>query len=158
MRVVAISGSLKQTSANSALLQALAEVAPEPIVRWDRLGELPHFVPDDDGGPAVASLRDAVTAADAVLVATPEYAGGMPGSLKNALDWLVGTGELYGKPVAVLSAAPSAERGSNARAWVEQVVTMQGGRVVTSFSVAPGDDPAAVLDRVRRALDADALR
>jgi chromate reductase len=158
VRIVGISGSLKPTSANSALLGALAAAAPGSFTLWAQLGDLPHFVPDDDGGPAVASLREVVDHADAVVVATPEYAGGMPGSLKNALDWLVGTGELYGKSVVVLSAAPSAERGSNARAWVEQVVTMQGARVVTSFSVAPGDDPHAVLDRVLDALRSDADR
>jgi NAD(P)H-dependent FMN reductase len=71
-----------------------------------------------------------------VLIATPEYAGGMPGTLKNALDWLVGSGELYGKPVVIVSAAPSAERGQNARGWVADVVRMQGGVVRDSFTVA----------------------
>ena len=74
--------------------------------------------------------------AGAVLIATPEYAGGMPGVLKNALDWLVGTGELYGRPVVVVSAAPSEARGENARRWVEEVARMQGAIVVDSFTVA----------------------
>ncbi len=155
VRVVGISGSLKPDSANSALLRAMATRAPDVVELWDRLGDLPHFVPDGDGGEPVQSLRDAVTRAEVVLVATPEYAGGMPGSLKNALDWLVGTGELYGKRVAIVSAAPSAERGGNARRWVEEVVIMQGARVVTSFSVARGDNPADVLERLLAALDAD---
>ena len=60
----------------------------------------------------------------------------MPGALKNALDWLVGSGELYGKPVVIMSAAPSAERGHNARRWVAEVVGMQGGVVRDSFTVA----------------------
>jgi NAD(P)H-dependent FMN reductase len=76
----------------------------------------------------------------------------MPGSLKNALDWLVGTGELYEKDVVVLSAAPSRERGQHARHWVDEVVRMQGGRVVVSFTVAPGDDVGEVLARVLEAL------
>jgi NAD(P)H-dependent FMN reductase len=140
--VVAISGSLQGGSANSALLQAISSRVHESSVRvWDALGDLPPFRPDRDGDEHVASLRRAVADADAVLVATPEYAGGMPGVLKNALDWLVGTGELYGKPVVVVSAAPSAERGHNARRWVEEVVAMQGGRVCDSFTVAmPRDD------------------
>jgi NAD(P)H-dependent FMN reductase len=121
---------------------------------WDGLGDLPHFTPDDDGGAPVASLRAAITSADALLVATPEYAGGMPGSLKNALDWLVGSGELYDKLVAVVSAAPSPERGHRARRWVEEVVAMQGGHVVDSFTVTTGDDPSAVLARVVDAFDA----
>jgi chromate reductase len=134
VRIVAISGSLKAESANSALVAAIAAEVTDLDV-WNRLGDLPHFSPDADGGPPVASLRRAVAESDGVLIATPEYAGGMPGSLKNALDWLVGTGELYDKPVAIISAAPSAERGGNARRWVEEVVRMQGSRVAASFTV-----------------------
>ena len=150
MRVVGISGSLKQSSANSALLRALVDIATPPIELevWDGLGELPYFTPDDDGGAPVASLRAAVTRADVLLVATPEYAGGMPGSLKNALDWLVGTGELYDKRVAVVSAAPSPERGQHARRWVEEVLGYQGAHVVASFTVTSADDPASVLGRL----------
>jgi chromate reductase len=154
VHIVAISGSLKQSSANSALVRALAAAEPEHVEVWDGLGDLPHFNPDDDGGAPVASLRAAVTSADAVLVATPEYAGGMPGSLKNALDWLVGTGELYDKPVAIVSAAPSPERGENARRWVEDVARMQGSHVVDSFTVTANDDLRAVLRRVVGAFDA----
>ncbi len=99
--------------------------------------------------------RAAVTRADALVIATPEYAGGMPGVLKNALDWLVGTGELYDKPVALLSAAPSPERGANARRWLDEVVGYQGGHVMTSFTVTKDDDPSAVLARVVDALSAD---
>jgi NAD(P)H-dependent FMN reductase len=150
--IVAISGSLKSSSANSALVRALVDAAPEQLQVWDELGALPHFTPDDDGGAPVASLRDAVTRADAVLLATPEYAGGMPGVLKNALDWLVGTGELYGKRVAVVSAAPAPERGANARRWVEEVLGYQGAQVVTSFTVTKDDDPTTVLARVLAAL------
>ena len=153
MHVVAISGSLKESSSNSALVRAMAATDPEQVEIWDGLGQLPHFTPDDDGGAPVASLRAAVARADGLLVATPEYAGGMPGVLKNALDWLVGTGELYGKQVAVVSAAPSPERGAHAREWVEQVVGYQGGHVAASFTVTNGDDPRAVLTRVLDALD-----
>jgi len=129
----------------------MAALAPKSVVLWERLGELPHFDPGTDGGEPVASLRQAVTRADAVVIATPEYAGGMPGALKNALYWLVGTGELYGKPVVVVSVAPSHERGQHARRWVEEVVRMQGGTVLDSFTVARGDD---VGDAFRRTLDA----
>ena len=69
-------------------------------------------------------------------IATPEYAGGMPGSLKNAPTGSSGPAQLYGKPVVVISVAPSAERGGNARGWVEDVVRMQGSRVAASFTVA----------------------
>ena len=148
MHVVAISGSLKQSSANSALVQAVADLDPDHVEIWDGLGTLPHFTPDDDGGAPVASLRAAIVRADLVVLATPEYAGGMPGALKNALDWLVGTGELYDKRVAIVSAAPSPERGANARRWVEETVGFQGSDVVASFTVTKDDDPAGVLTRV----------
>lgn len=146
MHIVAISGSLDPQSSNAALLRAVVARASFDIVIWNELGALPHFRPDADGDEHVASLRHAIRAADAVLIATPEYAGGMPGSLKNALDWLVGSGELYGKRVVVTSAAPAAERGANARRWVADVAAMQGATVVDSFTVALGRraDPAAV--------------
>jgi len=145
--VVAVSGSLQAASSNTSLLRALAAGdGPHEIRVWDGLGQLPHFSPDAVPDEAVESLRKAVSEADAVLLATPEYAGGMPGSLKNALDWLVGTGELYGKRAVVLSAAPSAERGHNARRWLEEVLPMQGATVLASFTVPvrAADGPGAI--------------
>jgi chromate reductase, NAD(P)H dehydrogenase (quinone) len=155
VHIVAVSGSLKQSSSNSALVRAFAQARPDSVQVWDGLGELPHFTPDDDGGAPVASLREAVAGADLVVLATPEYAGGMPGVLKNALDWLVGTGELYEKPVAIVSAAPSPERGGNARRWVEEVVGFQGSHVVASFTVTKDEDATAMLTRVVDALSGD---
>lgn len=161
MDIVAISGSLDRNSSNTALVEALAAASDDlPIRVWDELGTLPHFRPDTDGDEHVGSLRDAIARADVVLVATPEYAGGMPGTLKNALDWLVGTGELYGKSLIVVSAAPSDERGGNARRWVADVARMQGATVLDSFTVdVRRTDPASLtagvataLDRLRRAL------
>lgn len=138
MDLLAVSGSLQAESSNSALLRALRAAAPSgvDVTLWEELGELPHFRPDHDGDVHVESLRRAVAKAGVVVVATPEYAGGMPGALKNALDWLVGSGELYRKAVVIVSAAPSAERGHNARRWVAEVVGMQRGVVLDSFTVA----------------------
>jgi NAD(P)H-dependent FMN reductase len=151
VNVVAISGSLQGASSNSALLRGVAAVATSvDFTRWEELGELPHFAPDRAGDERVASLRRAVAHADAVVISTPEYAGGMPGALKNALDWLVGSGELYGKPVVIVSAAPSAERGQNARRWVAEVVGMQGGVVTDSFTVAMRSSDSST-ERARKA-------
>ena len=112
MKILAVSGSLSGSSSNTALLQLLQQAAAKPaeVVLYGSLDDIPNFSPDRDHPtpPAVAAWRAAVSGADAVLIATPEYAGGMPGVLKNALDWLVGSGELYGKLAVVLSAAPSA--------------------------------------------------
>jgi NAD(P)H-dependent FMN reductase len=153
MKLLAIPGSLRSTSSNAALLRAAARVAPAgtELVVYDGLGGLPHFSPDLDVEPVpetVAALRAQIGAVDALAISSPEYAHGMPGSLKNALDWLVGSGELYDMPVAVVSVAPSPERGERARRWVEEVVGMQGGHVVDSFTVTATDDPSAVLMRV----------
>ena len=95
------------------MLRAAARVAPEGVrvEMYDGLGELPHFNPDlDEEGAAapapVAALRALLIDADAVLISSPEYAHGVPGVLKNMLDWLVSTGELVDKPVALLNASP----------------------------------------------------
>jgi len=112
MRIVAITGSLRRHSSNTFLLRALARVtAPDEVILYESLGELPHFNPDlDEAGlvaPAeVAALRNLLIDADAIVISTPEYAHGLPGSLKNMLDWLVSVGELVDKPVASLNAAP----------------------------------------------------
>ncbi len=140
MRVLGISGSLQTASSNTVLLRRAAELAPEgtEVEIYRSLGTLPHFNPDViDAGElaAVAELRSLVANADAVVIATPEFAHGMPGSLKNAVDWMVGTGELYGKPVAVLSAAPSEDRGGHARQWTEQTLRAQGADVRISATV-----------------------
>jgi NAD(P)H-dependent FMN reductase len=113
MTIVGISGSLRQHSSNAALLRAAARVAPAgvQVAMYEGLGELPHFNPDlDEEGsappPPVAELRRLLIDADAVLISSPEYAHGVPGALKNMLDWLVSTGELVGKRVALLNASP----------------------------------------------------
>lgn len=148
MKLLAIPGSLSDTSSNRLLLRHVRDAAtpPDEVVLFDALDDIPHFSPERErhtAPVAVVALREAVRATDAVLISTPEYAGGMPGSLKNALDWLVGSGEMYGRDVVVVSAAPSEERGHNARAWVEQTLGMQGAHVRDSFSVAVPRDASA---------------
>jgi NAD(P)H-dependent FMN reductase len=156
VRVVALSGSLQDGSANTALLRAFAAEAPDDLdlALWEGLGDLPHFRPDAGPHATIDSLQRTIETADAVLIATPEYAGGMPGSLKNALDWLVGSGGLYEKPVVIVSAAPSLERGHNARRWVEEVAHMQGAVVRDSFTVqvAPTDGRGQIVAAARATL------
>jgi chromate reductase, NAD(P)H dehydrogenase (quinone) len=105
VRVLLVTGSTRAGSTNTAALRtaAAADVPGVAAAVWERLVELPAFVPGDDDAephPALTDLRERIAAAGAVVFSTPEYAGTLPGSLKNALDWLVGSGELYGKPVA----------------------------------------------------------
>jgi chromate reductase len=140
MNILGISGSLQARSSNRALLAAASDLAGHGVVVDEYRGveSLPHFNPDldrDGGPPSVAEFRSLVRTADGVLIATPEYAFGVPGALKDALDWLVGSGDLYEKPVAVLSAAPSAERGSNARADLERTLRGQGAHVIVSSTI-----------------------
>lgn len=111
MRVLGIPGSLRATSSNAALLRAAARLLPAggELSLYDGLGGLPHFSPDLDVEPipaSVAALRAQIGAVDALAISSPEYAHGMPGSLKNALDWLVSALEPIGKPVLLISASP----------------------------------------------------
>ncbi len=118
MQVLLVSGSTRAGSTNTAVLRTVAALAPAGVTAtlYGALADLPAFNPDDDTEPlhpSVAELRRQVAAADAVLFCTPEYAGALPGSFKNLLDWTVGGGEIYGKPAAWVNAssvaAPTAE-------------------------------------------------
>jgi chromate reductase len=158
MRILAVCGSPGPQSSNRALLRAAADVAGRAtqVVDGPELATLPHFAPGPDPVPAaVEELRIAVSAADGVLIASPEYAHSLPGSLKNALDWLVGSGEFYGKPVAVLAATPRHGGGGLGRAALEQVLHALGADVRYSASVlvSGGADPGGA----GRAEVADAL-
>jgi NAD(P)H-dependent FMN reductase len=112
--VLLVSGSLRDQSTNRAVIRTAATHAPagiDPFV-YDGLGTLPHFNPDDDHDPLptpVDQLRIAVRAVDAICFCTPEYAGALPGSFKNLLDWTIGDdqpGSIYEKPVAWINASP----------------------------------------------------
>lgn len=131
--VVLISGSTRPGSTNTAALRTAAglEVPGVAAVLWERLVDIPAFVPDDDAEPppAVAELRRLLGSADAVVFCTPEYAGTLPGSLKNVLDWLVGSGELYGRPVAWITVAHPG-RGEGARATLATVLEYAGAEIV----------------------------
>jgi NAD(P)H-dependent FMN reductase len=162
MNILGISGSLQQRSSNRALLEAARDLAGDgmSVSEYRGVERLPHFNPDldrDGAPPSVVDFRSRVRGADGVLIASPEYAFGVPGALKDALDWLVGSGDLYQKPVAVLSAAPSAERGRNARADLERTLHGQGARVIASSTIVVprGESFAVVSDAVaREALEA----
>jgi NAD(P)H-dependent FMN reductase len=138
MRIVAISGSLRAGSSNSALIKAAIAVASSEIewVVYEQLGDLPHFSPDldvDPPPPPVARLRALLASAQAILISTPEYAHGMPGSLKNALDWLVSSGELSGKPVALFVASTGGEW---ARSSLTQTLEVIEARVIAEAGLS----------------------
>lgn len=132
MKIVAISGSLRARSSNTELLRASMQLAPAgvEVEIYGGIGELPHFNPDvEESGPPpiVAELRQLLGRAEAVLISSPEYAHGVPGTMKNALDWLVGAGELVGKPVAVINASSNAK---HAYASLIETLTVMSWRVV----------------------------
>lgn len=135
VKIVAISGSLRARSSNAALLRAAARFAP--VVMYEGLGALPPFNPDlDEEGVAppaeVAELRRLLVEADAVLISSPEYAHGVPGVLKNMLDWLVSVGALAGKRVALLNASPAG--GTYAQASLLETLRTMNWNVVLEAS------------------------
>jgi chromate reductase len=165
--ILAISGSLRARSSNTSLLRLAASVAPDDVrvELYDGLASLPHFNPDDDldvPPPPVLELRRRVGIADGLLFCSPEYAHGVPGSLKNALDWLVASVELPGKPVASLNASPLS---TYAQASLLETLTVMSTRIVReawlTIPVGRGDVDAAgdigndaIAQATRDALDA----
>jgi NAD(P)H-dependent FMN reductase len=137
MRILAISGSLRAASANTRLIEALALVAPPDmeVVVWRGLGALPHFNPDLDGDtpPApVLALRRQIGLCDGLVICSPEYAHGVAGTMKNALDWLVASLEFAGTPVALINASPSSEF---AQPQMRETLTVMSGEVVDAACV-----------------------
>ena len=137
VRLLAISGSLRAVSTNTALLKAAALLAPVNIAveLYDGLGTLPHFNPDldvDPLPPTVAELRTKIGQADGVLISSPEYARGIPGSLKNALDWLVSSSEFPDKPVALFHASA---RGVASQAALRLVLDTMSARVIDAACI-----------------------
>jgi NAD(P)H-dependent FMN reductase len=136
MRILAISGSLRARSTNTALLRVAASSAPVgmEIAIYAGLADLPIFNPDhDEAAPqAVRDLRARLQAADGVLLACPEYAHGVSGGLKNALDWVVGSGELVDKPVALFHAS---DRAVHAAASLTETLRMMSACTVPEASI-----------------------
>jgi chromate reductase len=136
-RVLGISGSLRSDSHNTRLLRATASLLPgdAELVLFDGLAQIPPFNEDDEHTTpaAVAALKDAIASADAVLIATPEYNGSLPGVLKNGLDWVsrpFATTPLMNKPAAVIGASTSLFGAVWAQAEARKVLATIGARVV----------------------------
>ncbi len=136
-RLLAVSGSLRAKSVNTAALLALQSLAPAgvTVTLYAGLGTLPHFNPDLDVDPPpapVAALRAAVASTDALVICSPEYAHGVPGALKNALDWLVSFEGFLNKPVALINARPGAE---HALAALRETLSVMNARLLDAASV-----------------------
>ena len=137
VRILAIAGSLRQASSNSALIDVAAALplTSAELIVYGGLAALPPFNPDHDGDSApeaVRRFRQHLFACDAVLIASPEYAHGVPGVLKNALDWVIESGELIDKPVALISASA---RARYAWAALVEILTAMSARVIGEASL-----------------------
>ena len=164
MKLLAISGSLRATSSNAAIVRAAQRLAPEGVTldSYDGVATLPHFSPDLDVEPwpaPVLALRAAIGASAGLVIATPEYAHGMPGSLKNALDWLVSSAEPIAKPVLLISASPGGAQ--HAHAQFSEVLRTMSMRLVDGgahvFSRAKIDAAGHVSDPAMLAALRDGL-
>jgi chromate reductase, NAD(P)H dehydrogenase (quinone) len=155
MKILAISGSLRAASSNTAVLRAAARLAPTgvEIVLFEGLVGLPFFNPDLDGDTVpdtVAAFRRLVGAADGILISSPEYARGIAGVLKNGLDWLVASTEFPNKPVALINTSPRATHALAALTLT--LATMSAQLVRDAFVTLPllgvaNDDTSIVTDK-----------
>jgi chromate reductase, NAD(P)H dehydrogenase (quinone) len=140
MKILALCGSLRAASTNRALLEACAQVAGQMNIEIAEIGELPLFNPDLDRSELqatvplpVRALRERVEGADALLIASPEYAHGVSGVLKNALDWLVSFPPFVDKSVAVFNASP---RSLHADAALREILATMSARIVADACLA----------------------
>ena len=169
MKILTLSGSLRARSSNTELLRA-AQLVADPswtFDHYDGLASLPHFNPDDDLEGAippepVRDLRARIAAADALLVCSPEYAHGVAGSLKNALDWMVSDAAMIGKPIGLLNASA---RSTFAHPQLAETLRTMSATIVECASIVISLDgrrldaagiaaDPALAALVRRALDA----
>ena len=159
MRIVTVCGSLQARSANLALIQAAGRIAPSgvEVVPFDRLRALPFFNPDLETGddpPAVTDWRRAVAGADALLIASPEYGHSLPGMLKNGIDWLIGSGELHRKVVAITAAVGHPHRGLMGLSALAQTLGAVDAVIVWNGPTVVGPDfDAAVASILRRLIE-----
>jgi chromate reductase len=161
VRVLLVCGSLQRASANRAALdvaRAALSARGVDVTSFEDLAAIPPMNPDhaDDPGAAVLGFRSQLDAADAVLIAAPEYAGAIAGVVKNALDWMVGLAGLHGKPIALVSAGTSG--GVFARRDLVRTLIWQGGNVVASLGIAQSSAKSATdADGQRRLTDPTTL-
>ena len=127
IKILAISGSLRSNATNTAILKYLKTLTEEVDVEiYGGLADLPHFshlVNEEEIPDSVVDFYDKIRGADAVIICTPEYAFGVPGTLKNALDWAVSTDIFYRKPVALITAASSGEKAHQAMLWILEAIS-----------------------------------
>lgn len=157
VRILAVCGSLKAGSGNLALLKTAAALMPPgvEVVFFSGLGDLPHFNPDLEasGVPeSVARWRRALCDSDAVLIASPEYGFSLPGALKNAIDWVIGSGELERKVVAITAATTASERGRRGLQALRETLSAVRATIVGGEPIAAGADQESQVAALAQAL------
>jgi chromate reductase, NAD(P)H dehydrogenase (quinone) len=163
VRILAVCGSLQAKSRNSELVELARSTAPRgvEVVSFDGLRDLPHFDPDLEAGgelEPVRRWRSALSASDAVLIACPEYGHSLPGVLKNAIDWVIGSGELERKVVAITAAVPSEERGRRGLQALADTLNAVRATIVGGEPIARGPDVSLRVAQLLANLVAVALR
>ena len=164
-KIFAISGSTKQASTNKVLLNAIAALTADSfeIEIFGGIDQLPHFNPDlDNETPpaAVTDFRNGLKQADAILICTPEYAMGVPGSLKNAIDWTVSSCEFSHKPTALITASSQGFKGHAALMETLKIIEAkitEATQLIIPFvktKVSNGITDAETKDKVLKVMDA----
>jgi chromate reductase len=142
MKILGICGSLQAQSKNLALLHTAARLVPAGVdlALFDGLRDLPHFNPDieAEAPDSVRRWRQALSASDAVLIACPEYGFSLPGALKNAIDWVIGSAELEGKVVAITAAVAGPERGRRGLQALRDTLTAVRATIVGGEPIPVG--------------------
>ena len=155
-KLLAIPGSLRDTSSSFKILYLVRDMLPADIEFeiYTGIGNLPHFNDPVETPAGVIDFKGKLREADGIIICTPEYAFGVPGSLKNALDWTVGTGELDQKPVALITASSVGDKGHAALL-----------HILTALSVRFPEDGSLLIPFIRaklnpegKLMDAEALR
>jgi NAD(P)H-dependent FMN reductase len=149
IKILAISGSLRQESSNTILLHSIASLAPKniQISLYNGIGHLPLFNPDLDESaqPMVIELKKQIRLSDGILIASPEYAHGVTGVLKNALDWLVSSEEFVDKPIALINAS---SRAVHAQASLTEIIKTMSGKIINQASLMIPITPGKKFDQM----------
>jgi chromate reductase, NAD(P)H dehydrogenase (quinone) len=148
LSIVAIPGSLRPDSSSHKVLDSMRSLVPHEVwwSVYDGVGRLPHFDDSQPSYPEVDVFREVLRNADAIIICTPEYAFGVPGSLKNALDWTVSSGEFVGKPVALVTAS---SQGTYGHAAMKLILTAINAKLT--------DDRMLLIPFIRSKFDSDGV-
>jgi len=153
-KILAISGSTRQNSTNHRLIKAIAEISKDffELQLYNNISSLPHFNPDNDNEQVdkeVINFRQMLNEADGIIICTPEYAHGVPGTLKNAIDWTVGTNEFYHKPTMLITASTDGEKGHEALLETLRVIEAKNIdtlQLIISFAATKIDTGNRIID------------